>query len=191
VHLAQHREIAAADALVADHHAVADHGELQHPVRGLPGPQRTSGICKVLRARSSGQASVQVTMNGWTSASCTPAAARSARASRLFRLASAVPALGSAAADQAAASAKTPRPRLCPARPELAPRLCGHSSPPAARRPTLSPRNGAQVGPGTGSFSIRMHPSQTQTPSGLCRRALARQWCAPGPCLCTEPPAKR
>jgi hypothetical protein len=37
VHLAQHREVAAADALAADHSAAADHGELQHPVRGRPG----------------------------------------------------------------------------------------------------------------------------------------------------------
>src|SRR5215831_1124132 len=36
VHLAQHRVVAAADDLVADHDAAAEHREPQRPVRGLP-----------------------------------------------------------------------------------------------------------------------------------------------------------
>jgi hypothetical protein len=36
-HLAQHREVTAADALRAGYRTVADHGEFQRPVRGCPG----------------------------------------------------------------------------------------------------------------------------------------------------------
>src|SRR5215468_11958805 len=48
--------------------------------------QRDQWYCIVLRARSSGDASVQATMNGCTSGSCTPTAARSASAPRSSRL---------------------------------------------------------------------------------------------------------
>jgi len=70
--------------------------------------------------------------------------------------ASAAPAPGSAAARRPAATAKTPWPRLCPARPALASRLCGAfvtaDAPPADAEPV-------QPGcPGVGQASRRGDP---------------------------------
>ena len=147
MHLTQHREVAAAHALAADHHAVADHGEFQRPVRGLPGTpagpvvlQRAAGaflgggVCPGdhERLHLGGRAPRQ----------------QPGRPRRTDRpgWASAAPGPGSAAAAQTAASATTPWPRLCPARPGLASRLCrafitsgGPSAAPAPHEYTCVP----------------------------------------------------
>ena len=114
---------------------------------GFHEAQRDQWYCSVLRARSSGDASVQATMNGCTLGSCTPAAASSASASRSSRLGQRSSSAGVCSRRWVIGHREDTMAAIVP-RPGPAGHLhyAGRLSSAASSRPALSPRNGAPAG---------------------------------------------